>query len=973
MLVGLLANTVFAQGRVSQYTTTNFTGTWNDISETGNSFYLNDWRVWTGSETATLTMPFDFNYDGTDVPAGTDVTIGAGTICFGDYYTYYDILGNQSYPGMLCFLSEYINTGDGNNGDNANYWEVSGSEPNRVFTIELRRLHYPDNCIFCGNIESNVQVKLYEGTNVIEFQYMDHNFQYYNYYDPWGGGFGIGLNGFTSPSFVYNTYSSGSETSPSTDVRFTPPAPPAQLSLQPKNLNFGSFEPGGDSILCVTVSSVGSSPLHITSTSLTGDRSYTVVSGPGNGTAIQPGNSVQYCIEFQPLSPGVLTGTFTVVTDGKDSGTQSVSLTGVGAFPTVSYGTNNLFRRTDVELSQTSQTEYIPVSSTGLGPLTFNSIYFIGLNANNYQVVHWPQNPLPPDATDSIGVQFSPTIEGRPEAYIVINTNAYNNPHDTIQMFGVGTLPHLAITVPAPGSGNTVMFDSVAIGDSVCQTIQLTNNGTDTLHILKQIVTYGDYDFSFYPLAGGDTVILPGGGTKLVNICFKPLKAGSRYANIRFYTDIPHTFETPQRDTSQFLINVTGTGVPYGHLVAIGSLTDTATVGDSLCVTVMLKNNGQADLTVNGNSLSPDKSHFHITVPNSFTLAPGQTQPMTFCFAPDARGTLFDTLNFTGTTAEQAFSQAFLLTGVGVVSCVTVDSAISFGTSGMTMVGATDTSCITVSNCGDIATTYTAALSTMGTPYMLEAPLTSSVIPAGGTATFCVVFTPTTIGASNANVQITGGPSAKTVVLTGVGAGVVASATGSVAKPVLIGTCDTFAVQVTNNGNVSWTPGTGTITGTNASDFSIVSGPTPGTIAPGASATVMIAFCATQNGTESMTLTFPSASPAPITAFSYSTTAVGTSEGISPRTSEAGFSIGASYPNPTSGSADMMVTLPYQAPVQIDLIDATGALVKTAFHGNLAGGSQVVTLDVKGLPSGTYFVQLSSGDVRLARQMSVIK
>ncbi len=135
------------------------------------------------------------------------------------------------------------------------------------------------------------------------------------------------------------------------------------------------------------------------------------------------------------------------------------------------------------ELELTSPPMYIPVTSSGLAPLTFTSIYFIGLDADNYYVSHMPQNPLPPDAVDSIGIQFTPTIEGLPDARVVINTNAVNNPSDTIPLYGIGVLPHLVLTVQPPGSGNTVMFDSVALGDSVCQTVTLTNTGTDTLFI----------------------------------------------------------------------------------------------------------------------------------------------------------------------------------------------------------------------------------------------------------------------------------------------------------------------------------------------------------------------------------------------------------------------------------------------------------------------------------------------------------
>jgi hypothetical protein len=83
--------------------------------------------------------------------------------------------------------------------------------------------------------------------------------------------------------------------------------------------------------------------------------------------------------------------------------------------------------------------------------------------------------------------------------------------------------------------------------------------------------------------------------------------------------------------------------------------------------------------------------------------------------------------------------------------------------------------------------------------------------------------------------------------------------------------------------------------------------------------------------------------------------------------------LGASYPNPTNGEAAIELTLPNEAPVRIDLLDATGALVRTVFTGHLAEGTQTLPIDAKRLPSGTYFYMLTSGNVRLTRQLSLIK
>ena len=751
--------------------------------------------------------------------------------------------------------------------------------------------------------------------------------------------------------------------------------PPGLLSLLPKSLNFGTATPNTPDTLCVTAYNVGVAPLHITGYSLNGSTAFSMVNAPVVGDSIMPGASTQYCFQFLPLNAGQLTGTFSLSTDAPDSATQSVTLTGYGAVPEVTYGATTLFHRVATMLSDSSQTEYLPVTSSGGAPLAFNSIYFIGMNSNNYIITHYPQNPLPPDAVDSIGVEFVPTIEGRPDASLVVSTNAINNPSDTVSLFGVGTLPHLVITVDSPGVGNTVMFDSVAIGDSVCQTVTLTNPGTDTLQILKQVVTYGDYDFTYQPLTGMDTVILPGGGTQLATVCFKPLRSGDRFATIRLFTNIPRTFEKPSRDTGEFDINVTGIGVPYGHLAIAGTLTDTAVVGKTNCITDTLMNNGQADLTITSAVLSgPNDTAFTLSGPAlPTTLSPGQMQVVSLCFAPTAIGTHFDTLTVQGSTSERSLTQALLLQGTGVINCVSADSVVVFGADSMTLVGASDTSCVTVTNCGDLAAKYTAS-APVGTGYTLLPPaLSTAEVQPGQSTQFCVVFTPTALGASNGTITITGGPNAVTTQLAGVGAGVIASASGMPQLPVTIGMCDTFQVSVHNSGNVAWTPGMGHIGGADSADFAIVSEATPTAIAPGDSAQMTISFCPTKSGTETMTLTFPSAAPAPITAFSYMVSASGTTEGVTLKSSQDGFELGQSYPNPTNGTADIPVTLPMASHVRVDILNATGELVRTAFTGMLSAGTQNISLDAKGLPSGTYFYMLTTGNIQLTRQLSLIK
>ena len=218
--------------RVNNYPQTNFTAIWTDISATGTAFTLSNFT--TGFKS--IPLPFNFHYDGTTISAGTNIRVGAtGAISLLNATPpASNRLANSANPGLLCFFSARIATG-GDPYDNLNYYRVDGIAPNRVFTIELRNMHFPGSggggSTPGGLNPTDMQVKLYETSGTIEFIYHAHN----NDFDG-GQGLGItagvGLNGLSTPSFVSNTYATGLTATPATDIRW-------QGSIQPPTI-YGS-------------------------------------------------------------------------------------------------------------------------------------------------------------------------------------------------------------------------------------------------------------------------------------------------------------------------------------------------------------------------------------------------------------------------------------------------------------------------------------------------------------------------------------------------------------------------------------------------------------------------------------------------------------------------------------------------------------------------------------------------------------
>jgi hypothetical protein len=972
-------SSVSAQGRVNRYKVTTPTLAWNDLPTSGGTLIYNGELHYYNYLTSTL--PFDFLYDSTVKTSGSSLYINGGWLSFGSVPIYQNNggIGNSSYPGVLGFFAgpymvagTYVNYGGTAPTYFGIYTQLTGTYPNRVFTIQIQNIHsqggagYNDQGGLGGTCP--VQVKLYESTGKIQFLYKYHSRSIvgYGYYQQ-----SVGLNGFTSPSFVSLINQSKIQNTPSTDLEFTVPAPPAELSLQPKSLNFGTLLIGQTDTVCtLTASSVGPATLHISGMRLSGAPDFTLLSGPQIGDSLQPGQSANFCFSFSPLTDGGRSATFTLLTDGGDSGTQSATLNGIGAAPRVAFGGTFFFQGIRVKLGGAdSATRYLSVTNTGNGPLNINSIYPIGINASEYYVSYFPQNPLPPGVTDSIGLTFLPDFEGRSDAAFVINSNALNTPHDTVTLLGQGILGRLAINNAYSNNVN-INFDSVNVGQTVCQTVTLYNPGSDTVAITRNFISRSDYDFTIQPLIGTDTLIAPE-QSRQFTICFTPLRNGFRTATVLVTTNIPLTYGEPRQDTSQFTINLTGTGVPYGHIaLGVPALTDTAVVGTQVCMTDTIRNTGTVGITVTGASFSGVSAsafaYSGVTFP--ITLAPGASKLLTLCGTPAVRGDNLATLTVSGTTSDQPITTTTPLDVVGVSACASATPTVAFSNS---CVGeSSDTAVITVTNCGDVATAYAATITGAGAAsYSIVPPSTSSMIAANGTATFYVVYTPTTPGLAAGTLTITAADvPPMTVQLNGAGTQAAIAGAGTAPVTDIGATSANFDVTVNNTGACDWTPGAATV----SAPFTYVGGGNV-VIPPGGSIPLTFTFNPTTAGpfiNQPVTFTNSIGSSSSTVVTISGTTS---NASVALTTSGQGYRLDQNFPNPFHGQTQLTIVIPQSSVVRLDIVNQAGEVVQSVMNQHIDQGSYTVTIDASNLASGTYYYSLTSGDVRLTRQMLLVK
>jgi hypothetical protein len=955
LFMGFASSVGLAQGRVDAYVTTRFSGTLSSIAGTGTGLGYGDDGVYA------FAAPFAFNYDGNTIAASSTMYImdngmcGIGASANGSYST--TTTGSSSYPNILCGCNSDLYHYRGNN-----YWVVTGTAPNRVLTMEET-----DVSGYGYSTESlNLQTIIYETTNVIEFWYNSYSYTT-------NGSDGcvcvtIGLNGGSTGGFKTLVYQASGTTTPTANLRFTPPPPPiiSQLSVQPKVIAFGSLNSGQSATQCVTVKNTGpNGPLTFNSISITGNPDFTVVQQPA--APLIPGATDQICVRFSPIASGGRSATLTVTTNGQDSGTQTVTLTGTGIAPAISVPTTDLFKKTRTRIGDTL-TQSFAVFSTGTGALTFNSISIFGTYASEYAVTRVAINPLPSGTWDTVTVQYRPTLEGSRPAVLVINSNALNKPLDTVGLFGVGTIGRLTVA-PSP-----LNFDSVGVGDTACQFITLTNVGSDTVRILNNYFASFDADYTMVPLKGADTIIPPD-KFKQIQICFAPIRNGARTARLRLTTTIPLTYDSPRKDTSTFVVNIIGTGVPFGKLAVAGTgIIDSAVVGKTVCRTDTFWNKGSADLTIKSATLAGSNASEFVLSGNIFPIVvpAGGFKVFTICATPGDRGDRNATLNIAATSNGRPLTASLSLDVFGQLVCASATPQAGFANK--TCVGETDTAIFTVTNCGDVATSYNAAFSGAGAAdYAVVGSANSPVISGGQNATFKVTYTPKTRGASVANLDVSAtGVTPVTIAMNGVGGAANISGPNAQADSTFKGSKSNFTVVLTNNGECDWTPGQPVVTG---AGFSWKSGGTTAIPAAGGTGQIVFEFAPTAVGQASGVATFSAQSNASIPVFaSITLSGVGKDNlGVAPIAEANGFRLEQNYPNPFNPTTEIRFSLPKETMVTLAITDITGKTVRMLVNGKLSAGSHTVTLDASQLSSGTYYYELISGSTHLVKSMILSK
>ncbi|MGB2637133.1 MAG: choice-of-anchor D domain-containing protein [Candidatus Acidiferrum sp.] len=394
-------------------------------------------------------------------------------------------------------------------------------------------------------------------------------------------------------------------------------------------------------------------------------------------------------------------------------------------------------------------------------------------------------------------------------------------------------------------SASSINFGSVSVGSKGNSNLVLSNTGTTDLTISLLTLTGADFTI------GGVTTpkTISAGQSATIAVTFTPTATGSATGSLVITSS----------DTANPTVTVPLTG--SGTSAATGQLASNPTslsfgavaTGTTTQKQITLTNTGTAAVKISSiSSVGAGVTTSGLATPA--TLNPSQNAILTVSFDPTAAGSITGTIKIVSDAGNSPLT--IPVTGSGAQAGLAISPAsFNFGS---VVDGQTKSQTITITNTGTAGLTV-ASLSENGSAYSISGLVTPATIAAGSTATFSVLFAPTTAGVLNGTVSIASNAPNSPNVLALSGTGTAASVTLS-SNPsslsftnVNAGSSSSKSVTVTNTGNTSVNVSQITV---NAKNFAVSGMTMPLTLAAGKGATMNVSFSptASENVTGNITV-----------------------------------------------------------------------------------------------------------------------
>jgi sugar lactone lactonase YvrE len=385
-------------------------------------------------------------------------------------------------------------------------------------------------------------------------------------------------------------------------------------------------------------------------------------------------------------------------------------------------------------------------------------------------------------------------------------------------------------------------YSNVVVGTaSPTQSVTLINRGNQAL-TLSALATGSPFQQISQADSCAASTILQPGETCSVYVQFSPTSSGSVSANLSLTSNSLNVSGTRT-------VALSGTGIagnaPRATLSASSLTFGTIASGSSQSQVLTLTNGGAAALTITGISLNGSSSFSQTTTCGS-SLAAGSSCSTTVTFAPAFGISYSGTLTFVDSAGSSPQQVTLSGSGSGGPSASVSPGSLSFS-SIINTPGAAQS--VTFRNTGTSVQSISGIeLTGVNMADFSLATNCQSSLPASGTCTISIVFTPGAVGSRTATLSIfsntVGSP--LTVALSGTGlAGqaITLSTTSLAFGSVATGTSTgSQTITIENAGTQTTSITSISLSGTNPGDFAIISNNCPQTLTVGSGCSIGLIF-----------------------------------------------------------------------------------------------------------------------------------
>jgi hypothetical protein len=302
----------------------------------------------------------------------------------------------------------------------------------------------------------------------------------------------------------------------------------------------------------------------------------------------------------------------------------------------------------------TTEAQDVQVENIGCATAGTPSIAVTGANAADFATTTTCTSPLVGDATCSVGVSVSPSVNGAETA--ILTVPAIPGGTETVSLAETGLCPAQVTVTPTSGA-----FGSSPVGSpTAAQLFTVTNSGGETIGPISAGISGADAADFAIGAVGTCGPALTGGKSCSIDVTFTPSLNGNESATL--------TVEANPGATTPITVPLTGIGTQAALTVNPGNFSFGAIpVGTTVAETFIVTNSGTATSGVPALTLDGGQAALFAVVTDggescTAAIGPGDSCSVQVTFTPTSAG--LDTAQLDVTANPGGFAQA-TLSGTG--------------------------------------------------------------------------------------------------------------------------------------------------------------------------------------------------------------------------------------------------------------------------------------------------------------------